>query len=51
MKRVTYSVGEQDYYLRFEDGRTERVTGFWRFLWLGAWLILRGYTLREQADE
>lgn len=44
---VTYSVGEETYFLRFPDGRVETVFGLARFLWLGARLILRGYRLRE----
>lgn len=43
---VRISVGEEDYYLRFPDGRIERVNGWLRMLWLGAALIFRGYTLK-----
>lgn len=44
---VTYSVGEEDYYLRMPNGRIERIDGFWRFVFVAGSLILRGYTLRE----
>jgi hypothetical protein len=45
---IVYDVGEESYFLRFPDGRIERVVGLFRFLWLAAWLILRGYQLRER---
>lgn len=51
MKQTIHvSVGTDSYFFRFGDGRVETVRGLLRCLWLGTFLILRGYKI-EVDDE